>query len=127
MLDQKRALRVYGAERELPSSFTAHQWGLAETMVTLLAPFEQLPTEISSHRASAADVIRSVVALKQLLSKEAETDSGVLTAKRTLLEAVNTFSEPLYYLATILDPTYKDRYFDTNTKQVAINTLQKQQ
>lgn len=114
-----------------PSSFTAHQWGLAENMVTLLAPFEQLTREISSHRASAADVIPSVVALKRLLSKEAETDSGVLTAKRTLLQTVNdrfenAFSEPLYYLATILDPRYKDRYFDRNTKQVAINMLQKE-
>lgn len=131
LLDQKRALNVFGAEHELPSSFTTHQWGLTENMVTLLAPFEQLTREISSHRASAADVIRFVVALKRLLSKEAETDSGVLTAKRTLLQTVNdhfenAFSEPLYHLATILDPRYKDHYFDRNTKQVAINMLQKE-
>lgn len=56
LLDQKRALSEYGTEHELPSSFTAHQWGLAGNMVTLLAPFEQLTREISSHRASAADV-----------------------------------------------------------------------
>ena len=67
----------------------------------------------------------------RLLSKAADTDSGVRTAKHTLLEAVNArfgsaFSEPLYYLATILDPRYKDRYFDTVTKQAAANMLQKQ-
>lgn len=131
LLDQKRALGVYGADHELPASLSAHQWSLVEKMTTLLAPFEELTREISSHSATTADVIPSVVALKRLLSKAAETDSGVRTAKSTLLEAVNdrfesTSSEPLYYLATILDPRYKDRYFDTDTKQEAINMLQKQ-
>lgn len=50
---------------------------------------------------------------------------------RSLLKTVNDrfeniSSEPLYYLAAILDPMYKDNYFDTNTKQVAINMLQKE-
>ncbi|XP_034542641.1 zinc finger BED domain-containing protein 4-like [Notolabrus celidotus] len=131
LLDQKRALGVYGADHELPACFSAYQWGLVENMTTLLTPFEQLTREISSHLATAADVSPSVVALKRLLSKTADTDSGVGTAKSTLLEAVNerfgsAFSEPLYYLATILDPRYKDRYFDTVTKQAAVNMLQKQ-
>ena len=86
--------------------------------------------EISSHLATTVDVIPSVVALKRLLSKAADTDSGVCTAKHTLLEAVNerfgsAFSEPLYYLAMILDCRYKDRYFDV-TKQVTVNMLQQQ-
>lgn len=47
------------------------------------------------------------MALKHLLSKAADTDSGVRTAITTLLGAVKeqflgTFSEPLYYLAKIL-------------------------
>lgn len=131
LLDQKRALGVYGADHELPACLSAHQWGLIENMTTLLAPFEQLTREISSHQATTADVIPSIVALKRLLSKTADTDSGVRTAKHTLLEAVNerfgsAFSEPLYYLATILDPRYKDRYFDTVTKQTAVKTLQQQ-
>ncbi|XP_073694469.1 zinc finger BED domain-containing protein 4-like [Garra rufa] len=128
LLDQKRALGVYGADHELPSCLSAHQWGLIENMTTLLTPFRQLTREISSHQATTADVILSVVALKRLLSKTADTDSGVRTA---LLEAVNerfgsAFSEPLYYLATILDPWYKDRYFDTVTKQAAVKMLQQQ-
>lgn len=111
LLEQKRALGVYGADHELPVCFSAHQWGLVENMTTLLAPFEQLTREISSHLATTADVIPSVVALKRLLSKTADTDHGVGTAKNTLLEAVSVrfesaFSEPLYFLSTILDPRY---------------------
>lgn len=39
---------------------------------------------------------------------------------------VSAFSEPLYNLATVLDPRYKDHYFDAVTKQAAVNMLQKQ-
>ncbi|CAL8334288.1 unnamed protein product [Arctogadus glacialis] len=41
-----------------------------------------------------------------------------------LATTADSFSEPLYYLATILDPRYKDRYFDTVTKLMAVNMLQ---
>ena len=75
-------------------------------------------------------MIPSVVALKRFLNKTAETDSGVKTTKSALLEAVNkrfetSFSEQLY-LATILDPRYKDRYFDADLKLVAKNKLEKE-
>lgn len=58
----------------------------------------------------------------------AELDSGVRSAKSTLLEAVNNqfrriFSQSQYYLATILVPRYKDCFFDTMTKQEAKNML----
>ncbi|XP_060794595.1 zinc finger BED domain-containing protein 4-like [Neoarius graeffei] len=72
LLDQKRALGVYAADHELPVCFSAHQWGLVENMITLLAPFKQLTGEISSHLATTVDVVHSVVALKRLLSKAAD-------------------------------------------------------
>lgn len=131
LLEQKRALVMYEAYHGLPVSLNANQWSLIEKITTLLAPFEELTREISSHTATAADVIPSVVALKRFLNKTAETNSGVKTTKSALLEAVNkrfetTFSEQLYYLATILDPRYKDRYFDADLKQVAKNKLEKE-
>lgn len=33
-----------------------------------------------------------------------------------------TFAKPLYYLTTILDPRYKNCYFDTVTRQETINS-----
>lgn len=68
LLAQKRALRAYGAEFELPASFSVHQWGLIENTTTLLAPFEELAREISAHTATASDVIPSIEALKRFLS-----------------------------------------------------------
>lgn len=109
LLEQKRALGAYGADYDLPATFTANQWGLMENMISLLEPFEELTKEISSSSASAADVIPSVMALKRLLGKSVATDHGVKTSKSTLLDAVNkrfadVETEPLYSVATIIDP-----------------------
>lgn len=130
LLEHWRVLGVYGANHKLLVSFTVNQWSLIENITTLLAPFEQLTKEISSDSATTADVIPSVVALKRLLSKTADTDFGVRTTKTTLAAVDkrfnSTFSEPLYYLSTILDPRYKDLYFDTALRATARDRLQKE-
>ncbi len=95
---------------------------LIENVLSLLAPFEQLTKEISSTDSSVAEVIPLLAALKHLLNKEAKTDHRVKTTKSALLEAVNTQfsqadSEPLYCIATVLAPRYKDHYLDVGEKQ----------
>ncbi|XP_060931918.1 zinc finger BED domain-containing protein 4-like [Limanda limanda] len=122
LFSQKRVLAAYVADYDLPSTFTSYQWLLIENTLSLLAPFEQITKKISSSDASAADVIPLLAALKRLLSKEAETDYGVKTTKSALLEAVNkrfsqADSEPLFCIATVLDPRYKDHYIDVEKKQ----------
>lgn len=73
---------------------------------------------MSSSSASVADVIPIVTVLKHALTRENEADEGIKTMKGTLLEAVNrrfrdVESEPLYSVATLLDPRYKDRYAES--------------
>lgn len=109
LLEQNRALGIYAADFELPATFTSFEWELIENITILLKPFEELTKEICSSTASSADVIPSVMVLKRLLAKEAAADHGVKTTKATLLEAVtkrlaDTDKEPLYGLATIIDP-----------------------
>lgn len=109
LIEQRRALRAYAAEHELPATLNAHQWGLIENVLSLLAPFEELTKEISSSKASAADVIPAITKLKRVLERRADTDHGVSTAKATLLEAVqrrfgDIKKNPLYTVATFLDP-----------------------
>ncbi|XP_049326832.1 zinc finger BED domain-containing protein 4-like [Astyanax mexicanus] len=129
LLEQKRAIGAYAADFELPATLTASQWSLIENIVTLLAPFEQLTREICQADALASNVIPSVNALKRLLSKSARSDFGVKTSKNALLEAVNTrfsdiYTEPLYCVATMVDPRYKDRYFAAEVKLQAQEMLQ---
>ncbi len=85
----------------------------------------RLTSEISSAQASAADVIPAVVALTRPLSRRSESDSGVQTAKCSLLEAVcarfdDIQSEAVYAIASMLDAHYKDRYFDMEKKEIAL-------
>uniref|UniRef100_A0AAQ5XRY5 Uncharacterized protein n=2 Tax=Amphiprion ocellaris TaxID=80972 RepID=A0AAQ5XRY5_AMPOC len=116
LLAEKRALCAYTAEYELPATLTATQWGLLENTVQALAPFEELTREVSASSASASDVIPVVQVLKRLLSRPEEADEEIRTIKGTLLEAVrrrftHLETEPIYSVATLLDPRYKDRYF----------------
>ncbi|KAK0131747.1 Zinc finger BED domain-containing protein 4 [Merluccius polli] len=116
LLEQKRVLGAYVADFDLPTTLTTNQWGLLEKTSVVLEPFEELTRKISSSTASTADVIPAITVLKRILSREGEADAGIRTMKKTLLDAVNrrfvnTEQEPLYSIATVLDPRYKDRYF----------------
>ncbi len=42
LLQQKRALSVFAAERTLPATLTAHQWELMNKTADVLSPFEEL-------------------------------------------------------------------------------------
>ncbi|XP_051776664.1 zinc finger BED domain-containing protein 4-like [Erpetoichthys calabaricus] len=131
LLEQKRALGAYASDFELPATLTPNQWGLIENIITLLAPFEQLTKEICQSEALASNVIPSVNALKRLWTKSAHTDFGVKTSKRALLEAVNNYfieiyTDPMYCVATIVDPRQKDHYFDADVKSLALKMLQAQ-
>ena len=116
LIHQKRPLHAYSSEENhtLPAILTANQWGLLEKASKVLTPFEELTTLVSAASATTADVIPSVHALVRFLSKESEDDHGILTMKATLLDAVHrrfrhVESEPLYTVATLLDPRYKDK------------------
>ncbi|XP_073470760.1 zinc finger BED domain-containing protein 4-like [Aquarana catesbeiana] len=115
LIEQKRALGVYVSEYELPATITANQWNLMEKMVNILAPFEEMTRQVSCSDAFASDVIPAVTVLQKVLAKVDE-DQGIKTMKSTLLAALqkrfsDTERNPLYCIATLLDPRYKDRFF----------------
>ncbi|RXN29633.1 centrosomal protein of 112 kDa [Labeo rohita] len=121
LLEQKRTISAYGADHDLPATLTANQWALLEKAVTVLAPFEEVTKQISSSTSSVAEVIPSVTVLKRLLARESQEDTGIKTMKTTLLEAVKKRfatieEEPLYAVATLLDPHFKDRCIKSVTK-----------
>ncbi|KAK7888714.1 hypothetical protein WMY93_024274 [Mugilogobius chulae] len=113
LLEQKRALSVFAAERTLPAALTAYQWELMSKVADVLSPFEELTKVVSRETATAADVIPAITVLIRVLSRERDEDQGIRTMKRTLLDAVekrfaDVETEPLFYIATLLDPRYKD-------------------
>ncbi|KAM4808378.1 zinc finger BED domain-containing protein 4-like [Rhinophrynus dorsalis] len=111
-LELERALGLYASEYELPATLTPNQWSLMEKTLNILSPFEELTRQVSS-----SDVIPAVTVLLHMLSREMDEDHGVKTMKSTLLAAVrkrfsDTEENPLYCLATLLDPRYKDHFFN---------------
>ncbi|XP_023694530.2 zinc finger BED domain-containing protein 4-like isoform X1 [Paramormyrops kingsleyae] len=116
LLEQKRALCAYAADHNLPVKLTANQWALLEKTMNILALFAELTRNISSSTSTTADVIPAISVLERLLSRQDDSDTGIKSMKTTLLQAVNrrfgeVQDEPLYSIATLLDPRYKDRYF----------------
>lgn len=90
---------------------------------------------MSSSDALALDVIPAVTVLQRRLTKETDEDHGIKTMKGTLAAAVkrrftDTEKNPLYCIATVLDPRYKDRFFSnintaTEAKEMVMLELQK--
>ncbi|KAJ8378704.1 hypothetical protein AAFF_G00236820 [Aldrovandia affinis] len=84
---------------------------------------------------SAISFTTDIWSNSRLLAKETDEDHGIRTTKNTLLAAVKKcFSDveknPLYCIASLLNPSYKDRFFsNTNTareaKVMVIQELQK--
>ncbi|KAK0153107.1 Zinc finger BED domain-containing protein 4 [Merluccius polli] len=132
LVKQKQAIAAYGVEYKLPATLNADQWTLVENILTILDPCEQLTRNISKATATTADRHDPPIqALTRLLKQTVPTDHGVKTTKETLLKAVqrrfgDIEEKPMYYLSTILDPRYKDRYFSHASKRQATEMLREQ-
>uniref|UniRef100_A0A8C5MY44 BED-type domain-containing protein n=1 Tax=Leptobrachium leishanense TaxID=445787 RepID=A0A8C5MY44_9ANUR len=135
LIEQKRAFGVYASEYELPVTISANQWNLMEKVLNILAPFEELTRQMSSSDAFASDVIPSVTVVQTVLSDMAGEDQGIGTMRNTLLAAlqrrfIDTEQNPLYGIATLLDPRYKERFFSNaenarHMKELLMLKLQK--
>ncbi|XP_025752745.1 zinc finger BED domain-containing protein 4-like [Oreochromis niloticus] len=115
LIEQKRALGIFVSEYGLPDTLTAHQWTLLEKVISVLGPFEELTRKVSSSDAMAADVIPAVTVLHRFLTRETNDDHGIKAMKGTLAAVVRTrFTDveenPLYSIATLLDPRYKNHF-----------------
>ncbi|XP_028445073.1 zinc finger BED domain-containing protein 4-like [Perca flavescens] len=111
LLQQKRALSFFAAERTLPATLTAHQWELMNKTADVLSPFEELTRDVSRETATAADVIPAITILRHVLSREDDDDQGIKTVEGVEKRFADVETEPLFYIATLLDPRYKDGFF----------------
>jgi len=127
ILEQKKAIVSYASDHDLPALLTKNQWGLLEKLVALLQPFESVTKQISSADASLADVIPVVTALQVTLERH-DNDAGVQTMKSVLLQDIKKrfsgmLDEPLYVVATAVDPRYRMRLFSAEQQQQVLSML----
>jgi hypothetical protein len=83
----------------------------------VLAPFEEVTREVSSEAARISLVIPLAAVLRNLVTKEGN-DAGIKTIKSSLLESLNerfnnSEQEPLYTVATLVDPRFKKKNFSS--------------
>jgi hypothetical protein len=126
IIEQKKALVTYSADNDIPT-LSMNQWNLLEKTVTVLAPIEFTTRKVSADESSAADVIAMVVGLTMAL-KNVKDDSGVQTMKGEILADIATrFADvkrnKLYAVATLVDPRYRGKLFDSDSLRLAQDWL----
>lgn len=120
LLEQRQALALYAAESETPVGslcLSPNQWDVLKNAVGLLGPFEEATKYVSLASACTSDTIPILAGLKKRL-QTTEDDAGVKTMKAALLDALCSRFQvveenPMYTLASLLDPRYKTRFFSS--------------
>ena len=96
-------------------TLTSNMWNLLASVKGLLEPVENLTKDLSSYDAFLSLVIPAVLGLGLALQSD-NRDSGLITMKSGLTDAVRERFEPLLTntvatAATALDPRYKLTFF----------------
>ena len=117
LLQIKRSVTLFCAETDgmQNKTLTSNMWNLLASVKGLLEPVENLTKDLSSYDAFLSLVIPAVLGLGLALQSD-NRDSGLITMKSGLTDAVRERFEPLLTntvatAATALDPRYKLTFF----------------
>ena len=107
VVEQKMALAAYATEHDIPL-LTSHQLDLADKVIAVLNPVEEIRQMISTETAAVSVIIPVVRGLMKILEKH-NNDADVRTMKGEMLTSLKRrFAEiednEALVLATILDP-----------------------
>ena len=126
LIEQKKPLILYTADNDIALP-TSYQWTLLARALGILSPIERATRDVSADASLASDVVPMVVAIKRALQRITD-DSGVQTMKKEMLAEIDSrfghiTKEPLYAIATLVDPRYRGKLFsdqdlDEATKRV---------
>jgi hypothetical protein len=129
LLEQRLPISVFCSESEAVSNLTPVQWTLLEGVVHLLRPFEEITRNMSSETACISLVIPTVKAISAHLEKDDTHQTSVRLMRTQLLASLKRRlgalqEDSLYSVATLLDPRFKLRCFNTEAaKKKAVNSL----
>lgn len=135
MLERTReineAICVYASSHAKVKGLKAADSELLSCCIDILKPFDEITKNISSADSSIADVIPFVKTIKVMLNNIDAQEAGVLkTMKTKLLSEIDRRFESYqnndtYAIATLLDPRYKSKFFDSHiTHKVKISLAQ---
>ena len=135
LVEQHRAISLYDTDFELLDCLNSNEWQLSDKIVKLLEPMQCIIKEFSAKGAMVSQVIPFLEILKMELNSNHSSKSetidkfkGIITTKDEMLSSLDSrfhqvYSNDTYLLATLLDPRFKVKFFDTATTQSAIDRL----
>ena len=128
IVEQKMSLAAYGSDGSIPV-LTSAQLDLANKVIEILLPVEEITRTISEEKACISAIIPMVRVLKKTLEQPGE-DRGVHSMKSAMLDSLQKrFSDieqtDFLVLSTLLDPRYKDKFFSSvNSRACAKDLLE---
>jgi len=129
LVEQQKAINLYSVERGGIETLSTADWELVGRVVKILQPFYAATLELSADDACISIMIPLVAMLQEKLSTTTE-DIGLLQMKAALRDSLHRRFAPLKSLppvatATILDPRFKDTYFDAPEKTAAVDEIKR--
>lgn len=117
LLEQKRPVSLYLAETSVNfENLSTEQWKILEKSIELLKPFEEITKIISSNCSSISEVIPHLKILQKYLEIYNDGNKEIMEMKvlleNDLKSRFDVEYNKIFTLATLLDPRYKQQFFD---------------
>lgn len=128
LVEQKKALIAYHVEFDLPDMLGTNDWSLLSKLLYTLITFQRTTKAFSRNDSSISQVIPFIHVLKNELC-EVDDARGIISAKETMLVDMESrfgtiSANKHYYIATLLDPRFKDRLIESVTVDLACDHLE---
>ena len=120
VVKQRMSLAAYGSDRSIPV-LTATQLDIANKVINVLSPVEEITKGISKDTTCILMIIPSVRGLRKTLEQSLD-DRSICTMKSEMLESLRRrFSEieetDFLVISTMLNPQFKDKFFSSKRFQ----------
>ncbi|GBP85051.1 Zinc finger BED domain-containing protein 4 [Eumeta japonica] len=118
LFEQKRTVSLYLAETSVNfENLSNEEWQILGKSIELLKPFEEITKIISSSCSSVSEVIPHLKTLQKYLEMYYDENKKIMEMKALLENDLNIRFDmdhnKIFTLATLLDPRYKQQFFDT--------------
>ena len=128
IVEQKMAIGAYAMEYDIPQ-LSAHQLELANKIIKVLSPVEEITQCVSAGAASVSVIIPFIQILDKSFT-ENEDDYGIRAMKTEMRRSVKTrFSDieknEKLVITTIIDPRFKDKFYISSAVKVDVKTMVK--
>ena len=123
LVEQRQAINLFSVQRGGIESLSIAEWELAGRVVKILRPFYTATLEICADDACISLVIPLISNLNNML-KTTTADQGLKQMKAALRDAMcrrfsDISSSAPFLAATLIDPRFKDTYFNAQETVVA--------